>query len=434
MQVFPAKTVCGEVILPGDKSISHRTAMICSMAEGDSEIDNYSQSADCASTLECLRGLGVKIERAGRKVLIKGVGKQGFSVPVGPLNCGNSGTTMRLIAGILAGQNFESELNGDESLTGRPMKRIIGPLEKMGAAIGSRNGLPPLLVAGRDPLMPVEHKLEVASAQVKSCILLAGLNAAGETTVIEPVPTRDHTERMLSYLGCGIQISQAENERRISISGKSRISSGHISVPADISAAAFFLTAAACLPGSQLLIRNVGLNPTRSAILDVLCDLGADITISGRRDVCNEPIGDIVVRGRALSDTGKETRVISGKIISNLIDELPILAVFGTQLAGGLEVRDAEELRIKESDRIAAVVENLRRMNSEVEEFPDGFRVSRSALVGANVDSMGDHRIAMSFSVAALFAKGPTTIENAECAAVSFPDFFPVLESVSERL
>lgn len=434
MQLFPAKTVGGEVILPGDKSVSHRAAMICSMAEGESEIDNYSQSADCASTLECLRELGVKIEQSGAKVVIKGVGKKGFSAPTGPLNCGNSGTTMRLMAGILAGQNFESELIGDESLGRRPMKRIIGPLEKMGAAVGSRNGLPPLRIAGRDPLKPAEHHLKVASAQVKSCILLAGLNASGETAVIEPVPTRDHTERMLSFLGCGIRISECDDGRRISISGESRVSAGHVRVPADISAAAFFLTAAACLPGSRLLIRNVGLNPTRSAILDVLIRLGVDITISGRREVCNEPIGDIAVCGNSLSDVPKETPVISGKIISNLIDELPILAVFGTQLPGGLEVRNAEELRIKESDRIAAVVGNLRRMKSDVEEFPDGFRVSRSSLAGANVDSMGDHRIAMAFAVAALFAKGPTTIENAECASVSFPDFFPVLEAVVERL
>ena len=433
MQLFPAKIVRGEVFLPGDKSISHRAAMICSMAEGESVIENYSQSADCASTLNCLQELGVKITHEAARVWIKGVGKNRFLPPKIPLDCGNSGTTMRLISGILAGQRFESQLIGDESLSRRPMKRIIEPLKKMGARIESREGCPPLRLLGTNPLEPLEFKLSVASAQVKSCILLAGLNASGETAVIEPVPTRDHTERMLAHLGCGVQITESEGGRRISVSGKSRISPGNLRVPADISAAAFFLVAAACLPGSKLVIKNVGLNPTRSAILDVLVDLGVDLALTGRRDSSNEPVGDITICGGAISDTVKETPVIRGKIISNLIDELPILAVFGTQLAGGLEVRDAQELRIKESDRISAVVSNLRRMNAEIDEFPDGFRVLRSRLTGADVDSMGDHRIAMALAVAALLADGPTTIKNADCAAVSFPDFFDVLDSVVER-
>lgn len=432
MKVFPAKSVRGEVRLPGDKSISHRAAMICAMAEGNSEIENYSASADCASTLECLRDLGVKIDKSDDRVSIKGVGKQGFREPVSPLYCGNSGTTMRLLSGILAGQRFDSVLAGDESLSNRPMKRIIEPLEQMGAKIESREGRPPLRVSGRNPLSAAEHRLAIASAQIKSCLLLAGLNADGETSVIETAPTRDHTERMLAWLGCSVRISDVDAGRRISVDGESRIAGGRLCVPADISAAAFFLTAASCLPGSELVIRDVGLNPTRSAILGVLKEFGAVITVSDRRESCNEPVGNITVRGRDFPASESGPRILRGDVISNLIDELPILAVFGTQLAGGLEVRDAAELRVKESDRIAAVVTNLRRMNARVEEFPDGFRVFRSKLHGAEVDSGGDHRIAMAFAVAALFAEGPTKIINSECAAVSFPKFFSVLDSVAE--
>ncbi len=427
MLIRPAKCVRGEIALPGDKSISHRAAIIAAMAEGESRIDNFATSADCAATLECLRELGVSIRQKAATVWVDGVGKSGFGVSDKPLDCGNSGTTMRLMAGVLAGQNFDSVLTGDDSLQRRPMGRIMEPLSKMGAEIESANGRAPIKIHGVNPLGSISYELPVASAQIKSCILLAGLNGNGETTVIEPIPTRDHTERMLRWFGVDVrEASIGDTGKRICLSGDTRLTAADMTVPSDISAAAFFLIAACCLEDSDITVRNVGLNSTRGAVIDILRRFGADIRFENQGEQNNEPVGDVrVIAGL----TARTEPLIKGDVIANLIDELPILAILGTQLEKGLEVRDAAELRVKETDRIAAIVENLRRMGAEAEEFEDGFKVRKSKLTGARVESFGDHRIAMAFAVAGLLAdKGETEIIGAECVDVSFPGFFETLQ------
>jgi 3-phosphoshikimate 1-carboxyvinyltransferase len=426
MKIQPAKSITGKIDLPGDKSISHRAALIAAMAWGETRIENFSTSADCASTLSCLKDLGVEIRKENSTIFIKGVGKTGFRKPEKALDCGNSGTTMRLLAGILAGQNFESTLVGDESLSKRPMQRIIEPLEMMGAKIESENGCPPLKIHGKNPLQAICYELPVASAQVKSCVLLAGLNASGKTSVSEPSLTRDHTERMLRFFGAEIETK----EGTICISGERDLTATDLKIPSDISSAAFFIVAAACLEGSDLVIKNVGLNPTRTAFIDVLRRIGAKIEFFDPREICNEPCANLRVFGGADLQSNSGSNVIRDKIIANLIDEIPILAIFGTQMENGLEIRDAGELRVKESDRISGTVENLRRMNAKIEEFPDGFRVEKSNLKGAKIDSFGDHRIAMAFAIAALFAEGETEIEGAECVDVSFPGFFEALAKI----
>lgn len=429
MRLGRAKSIRGEAVLPGDKSISHRAAMMASIAEGESQIKGFAESADCASTLKCLMQLGVGIERDGNDVRIRGKGKGGYLRSETPLDCGNSGTTMRLLAGLLAGHDLESVLIGDESLSRRPMRRIIDPLKQMGAAIESSGEMPPLTIIGRRELLPIDYEMPVASAQLKSCILFAGLYTSGTTTVFEPTPTRDHTERMLDFFGASISSNSTDRGRRISIDGASLLTSREIIVPSDISSAAFFVAAASCLPGSELRLSGVGLNPTRTAFVDVLSSMGAEIRISNQRIASNEPIGDITV----VPFDPKEMRecILAGPVIGNLIDEIPILAIVGTQIEGGLEVRDAAELRIKESDRIASIVANLRKMGAKIDEFDDGFRVFRSELKGAVVDSFGDHRIAMAFAVAALIAEGETEILNSECVDVSFPGFFDTLRSIT---
>ena len=413
--------------MPGDKSMSHRAAMFAAIAEGTTKIGNFAASADCASTLGCLSALGIGVEREGSNVTVKGAGKNGFTKPKSDLDCGNSGTTMRLMAGILSGQRFESVLTGDESLQKRPMKRVIDPLTQMGASIASENGCAPLRIKGSG-LAGLEYRLPVASAQIKSCVLLAGLFADGETTVIEPTPTRDHTERMLRWFGCELIEETADSGKRITISGDHLLKANDFVVPGDVSSSAFFLVAAACLPGSSLVLENVGLNPSRIAVIDALKRFGANIDIQNEMIACNEPVGDVAVSG-LIAQSG-ESHVLKGEIIANLIDEIPILAVFGTQLDGGLEIRDAGELRVKESDRITSVVTNLRAMGAEVSEFEDGLKVERSNLTAAAIDSFGDHRIAMAFAVAGLLATGETEIIGADCAAVSYPSFFEDLASV----
>jgi 3-phosphoshikimate 1-carboxyvinyltransferase len=431
MKIRPAASVRGTVKIPGDKSISHRAAMIAALADGRSRIENFAASEDCGSTLRCLRELGVYVESEENAVAIEGR-PGGFSQPASPLDCGNSGTTMRLMAGILAGQPVETVLTGDDSLRNRPMRRVIGPLERMGASIRSENGTAPLTIEGRR-LSGIDYELPVASAQLKSCLLLAGVNADGFTSVTESVPTRDHTERMLRYFGAEIDENSNGEAKRISVRGGQKLTARPYSVPGDVSSAAFFIVAAACMPGSEIVIEGVGLNPTRTALIGLLRCFGVQLDVFDASEVCGEPVGNLTVRG-GLGRTGTsgENRV-SGPIVANLIDEIPILAVLGTQIDGGLEIRDAGELRVKESDRIAAVVENLRRMGAQVEEFSDGLRVERSVLTGAKVNSLGDHRIAMSFAVAGLMADGEATISGADSVAVSFPDFFQVLESVAVR-
>ena len=430
MMIQPARAIRGTLKLPGDKSISHRAAMFAALAHGVTKIDNFASSADCLSTLDCLRALGVEIHQSGSTVVVTGSGKSGFKPPASPLDCGNSGTTMRLLSGILAGQNFESEVTGDESLTKRPMGRVIAPLLEMGARVVSEGGFAPLRISGINPLDSIEYTLPVASAQIKSCILLAALNASGRTTVVEPTPTRDHSERMLRWFGVDVLTERAGGQTRLTVSGDAVLNARDIEVPSDISSAAFFIAAAACLPGSAINIENVGLNPSRTAVLDAFGTFGVDVEIAGRRELGNEPAGNIIVKGGLAAAADRNSNLIAGGVIANLIDEVPILGVFGTQLEKGLEVRDAAELRVKESDRISAVVENLKRMGADIEEFDDGFKVERSRLRGAQVDSFGDHRIAMAFAVAGLLAEGETEITGAECAAVSFPEFFDVLADV----
>lgn len=427
MIIRPASSINGNIDLPGDKSISHRAAMFAALAEGQTVISNYASSADCMSTLSCLRSLGVDSNIEGQTVTINGAGREGFKKPAEPLDCGNSGTTMRLMSGILAGQAFDTTLIGDESLSKRPMKRIIGPLTEMGASIGSTDGHAPLVIHGKS-LVGIEYAMPIASAQIKSCVLLAGLNAKGRTTVIEPASSRDHTERMLRWFGAEIDVDGG----RISVGGGQKLTGKEFSVPGDISSAAFFIVAAACLSGSLLNISKVGLNPSRTGIVEILTWLGVDLAVSNERLVCNEPVGEIVVRGRS-GPLGSTANLVSGGIIANLIDEIPILAILGTQLDAGIEIRDAAELRVKESDRIAVVVENLKRMGATVEEFPDGLRIERSTLRGAEIDSFGDHRIAMAFAVAGLLADGETQIIGADCVDVSFPGFFERLSGVVSR-
>ncbi|HXG32721.1 MAG TPA: 3-phosphoshikimate 1-carboxyvinyltransferase [Bryobacteraceae bacterium] len=421
-RILPAARVCGTLRLPGDKSITHRYAILGALAEGETRIRNYATGADCRSTLQCLRALGVPVEAQGAEVVIRGRGLHGLEPPGTVLDAGNSGSTIRMLAGVLAGQPFTSRIGGDESLSRRPMDRILRPLELMGARVQAREGrFPPLEIRGAQ-LRAIEYELPVASAQVKSCILLAGLYAAGRTTVIEPVRTRDHTEIALRQFGADVEVSG----RRISVTGAPRLQGRRLEVPGDLSSAAFFIAAALILPGSELLLEDVGLNPTRAALLDFLCAMGARIRVVDVRERAGELVGDIEVRSSSLRGG-----VVEKAMTAALIDEIPVLAVLGALSEEGLTVRDAAELRVKESDRIATVCENLRRMGASVEMLPDGFRVAgRQRLRGAALDSFGDHRIAMAFTVAALAAEGESLLEGAGAAAVSFPEFFRLLESV----
>jgi 3-phosphoshikimate 1-carboxyvinyltransferase len=426
MRLTPARQIQGRLRLPGDKSISHRAALIAALAAGRSEISNFSTARDCASTISCLQELGVSIEHRDQKIIF--AGDQKLVAPRRPLDCGNSGSTLRILTGVLAGHEFTAELIGDESLSSRPMRRIIEPLELMGARIEATNGKAPLKVHGSANLNPITYKLPVASAQVKSAILFAGLNAKGRTTVIETTPSRDHTERLFNGFG----VSVLTNDHSITLDGPARFHGGAITIPGDVSSAAYFVAAAMLLPQSQLTIEGVGLNPTRAAFLSVLSAWGADISTDNVQTERNEPFGTINVRG-GISGVARETE-LSRALIPSLIDELPLLAVVGSQIPGGIRIRDAAELRLKESDRLATTALNLRAMGAEVEEFEDGLSVSGpTPLRGALIDSRSDHRIAMAFAVAALIATGETEIEGSECVAISFPEFFPLLKSLAKR-
>jgi 3-phosphoshikimate 1-carboxyvinyltransferase len=436
--IRPGKKIRGRLEMPGDKSISHRAAMIAALATGPSRLRNFSTSEDCAATLRCLANLGVSIDRTGDDVAVEGAGLRGFHTPSAPLDCGNSGTTMRLLAGILAGQDFSSTLTGDASLRTRPMQRIIEPLQMMGAVIESDDGRAPLTINGRNPLQSIEYVLLLASAQAKSCILLAGLNATGRTKVIEEVPTRDHTERMLRWFGFTVDAGDARREGEVfaAVTPTKTFAGRDIEIPGDVSSAAYFVAAAALLEGSALEVVNVGLNPGRTLFLSYLKLFGFDMSIEEWREISNEPVGTVRVNGLRASEriSSIQSRTINGSFVAGLIDELPLLAVVGSQMEGGIEIRDAKELRVKESDRISATVAGLRAMGAEVDEFDDGLRVSGpKPLRGAVIDSRGDHRIAMAFTVAALMAKGESEIKDADCVAVSFPEFFELLDSVVER-
>jgi 3-phosphoshikimate 1-carboxyvinyltransferase len=420
--ISPGGTVEGVIELPGDKSISHRYAILAALAEGTSEIDNYASAADCRSTLECLRGLGVGIESSDGRVRIAGKGLDGLREPRRTLDAENSGSTMRMLSGVLAGQRFKSAITGDESLRRRPMRRVIEPLRQMGAEIRSKEGdRAPLEIRGGN-LRAIDYTPPTPSAQVKSAVLLAGLYAEGITTVREAINTRDHTEVALREFGAVLDGGRGT----IQIHPRPKLMARQLAVPSDLSTAVFLIGATLVLPGSSLMIHNVGLNPTRARVLDFFNSIGAPVRVATVQMRNGELVGDVSVRHAAL-----EGGAISGSQVAEMIDELPMLAALGPFTEKGIEIHDAQELRVKESDRIAALAEGLRQMGAKVEEFADGLRVEgRSAgkLRGAKVDPRGDHRIAMALAVAALGAEGETTIRDAECVGVSFPEFFATLD------
>jgi 3-phosphoshikimate 1-carboxyvinyltransferase len=414
----------GALRLPGDKSISHRYAMLGGIAEGTSTLENFSSGADCASTLRCLRGLGVGWERDQNRVVIRGRSLR-LEAPTGHLDCGNSGSTMRMLSGILAGQPFTSELMGDESLSRRPMARVIGPLEMMGAKIvAGDSGRPPLRITGGQ-LKAIDYQMPVASAQVKTALLFAGLFGDGETRVEESVRTRDHGELALRAFGAEVR----QDGRRAAIRGGQRLHGIEATIPGDLSSAAFFLCAAALFRGSRLIISDVLMNPTRARLLDVLILLGVGISVTQLEEKHGELAGTVQAEGRTLKGLS-----LAGADSAALIDEIPVLAAMAPYTTEGVEIRDARELRVKESDRIAAVAANLRAMGASVEDLEDGLKIpGGQKLRGAEVDSLGDHRIAMAFAVAALRAEGSTTIRGAGAVAISYPEFFATLEGLAQR-
>jgi 3-phosphoshikimate 1-carboxyvinyltransferase len=413
----------GTIQFGGDKSISHRYAMLAAIANGPSEIHFFSPSADCQSTLDCMKALGVKIDRKDSVVKIEGVGLDGLKAPSGPLDAGNSGSTIRMLSGILSAQPFHSVMIGDESLSKRPMKRVADPLTRMGAKFKTADkGCPPIEIDG-GKLTPIRYEMPVASAQVKSAVLIAGLFVEGETTVVEKVTTRDHTEIALEEMGADI----GRHQHTIAVRGRAKLEGKKLFVPGDLSSAAFFIAAGLMVPDSNLMLHNVGLNPTRTALLDLLVPMGARVKVVNLEMLNGELLGDLHVDSSQLA--GGE---IATDLVPGLIDELPVLSVLGTQTENGLTFRGAGELRVKESDRLAAVAENLRRMGAEVEEFPDGLHIpGKQKLRGAEIDPHADHRIAMAFAIAGLVAEGTTTIKNSSCVDISFPDFFDTVARVS---
>jgi 3-phosphoshikimate 1-carboxyvinyltransferase len=425
--VRPATEVRGRVRLPGDKSMSHRYALLAALARGESRLDGFAPGADCRSTLACLCGLGVDVREEAGTVTILGRGLGRLGSPVEPLDAGNSGTTMRLLAGVLAGHPFVSCLVGDRSLSGRPMRRVIEPLERMGARIESTDGHAPLTIHG-GALHGIAHDCAVASAQVKSAILLAGLHAGGTTSVIEPAQTRDHTERALQAFGCTLEIDALG--RRVVVAGGQTLTGRHVSIPGDFSSAAFWMVAAAAFPGSRVEIDDVGLNPTRTALVGVLRRFGAVVDVHETGADAGEPRGTIVVEGRraGVVDVGPAE-------VPGLIDELPALAALAGR-DGEVRVRGAAELRVKESDRIAALVAGFRALGIAADERPDGFVVGGAAgpppRAGATgeADARGDHRMAMAFAIAALARPGPSRILGADSVAVSYPGFFETLQAL----
>ncbi len=424
--IRPARNIMGSLRLPGDKSISHRYAMLSAFAEGVSRFTNFSTGADCASTLACMEALGAKVHKLEDGTIeVTGVGGR-VTESNAPLECGNSGSTMRMISGLLAAQQGRFTLIGDDSLSRRPMERIGKPLTEMGARLTLTEGHAPIVIDGTK-LHSIDFTPPVPSAQVKTCVLLAGLQTQGTTTVREAVRTRDHSELALRAFGAKIARAQAS----VSIEGPQTLRGIDAVVPGDLSSAAFFMCAAALFPNSGLLLDSLGLNPTRAALLDVLTALGVHIAVLNLEEVHAELVGTVQVSAPA---GGMGSTEISGSLAAQLIDELPVLAAIGPYTSGGIRIRDAKELRVKESDRIALVAKNLRAMGAEVEEFEDGLDVpGGQTLHGATIDSGGDHRIAMAFSVAALRAEGETIIQGAESAAISFPEFFNLLDLVAER-
>ncbi len=407
----------GEITVPGDKSISHRAIMLGSLSEGTTAVTNFLEGADCLSTINCFCSMGIEISRTESEILIHGRGLHGLLAPASVLNVGNSGTTMRLLSGILAGQNFTTELTGDASIQKRPMTRIITPLSQMGGKIESLsdNGCAPLKITGH-PLKPIHYLSPVSSAQVKSCVLLAGMYADGITKVTEPYLSRNHSELMLRSFGADV-ISEGTTA---AITGNPVLEGQNVIVPGDISSAAYFIAAGLLIPGSEILIKDVGINPTRDGILKVCADMGADIQLLNKREYGKEPVADILVKHSELKAT-----VIEGALIPTLIDELPMLAVMAAFAQGTTVIRDAQELKVKESNRIAVMVENLSAMGADVTETEDGMIIrGGKPLHGAVINSHLDHRIAMTFAVTALAAEGETEILDADCVNISYPGFY----------
>ena len=413
----------GTFTVPGDKSISHRSVMLSSLAEGTSHISGFLTGEDCLSTVSCFKKMGVEIEIDGTNVTVHGRGLNGLTKPTETLDVGNSGTTLRLMTGILAAQKFESHITGDSSIQKRPMDRVNAPLSLMGASIkgcGGEKLYAPLTVEGKN-LKAIEYTLPVASAQVKSAIILAGLYADGKTTIIEPEATRDHTEIMLNYLGADIK----KDGNKITVKPVKELYAKDITVPGDISSAAYFMAAGAVCPSSDVTITNVGINPTRTGIITVLENMGAAISILNERTVCGEKVADINVKTSKLKGT-----VVEGDIIPKLIDEIPVIAVIACFADGKTVIKDAQELKVKESNRIKTVVGELKKFGADIEETDDGMIINGSkTLKGAVIESHNDHRIAMSMAIAALMAEGETTIKNSECVDISFPNYFDILNN-----
>jgi 3-phosphoshikimate 1-carboxyvinyltransferase len=428
--ITPAHRLKGNIRLPGDKSISHRYGIIAALAEGTSKIHHYSTGADCQSTLGCMEALGATIERQENTVLITGHGLDGLKQPAAMLDAGNSGSTIRMLSGVLAAQKFTSRIAGDDSLGKRPMKRIMEPLALMGGHVEARDGTYPPLVfnsknAHGQPLKSIRYEPPMASAQVKTCVLMAGLYAEGPTSVIETIKTRDHTELALKQFGADIETIGKE----IILQGRPKLVAQEVEVPGDLSSAAFFLVAASLVPGSDIRVEGVGLNPSRTGLLDWLAVAGARIKIIQVAQTNGEIIGTLGVQYAPELKGG----VIEGAVTAALIDEIPVLAILGAASKDGLTVRDAKELRVKETDRIATIAEGLQRMGVKIDVFDDGFHIpGGQKFTGASVDSHHDHRIAMAFAVAGLIAEGTTTIENSEAASVSFPEFYTMLRQIAE--
>jgi 3-phosphoshikimate 1-carboxyvinyltransferase len=423
--VEAAASVSGRVCVPGDKSISHRAALFNALAEGEATITGFSNGADCASTLGCLRDLGVQVAGPDGEGLVRlrGVGASGLIEPEAVLDCGNSGTSMRLLSGILAGAGVFAVLTGDGSLRRRPMARVVEPLRQAGARIDGREGgrLPPLAIAP-SRLRGVEHRLAVASAQVKSALLLAGLFAEGESTVVEPAPTRDHTERMLRAMGARISV----DGRRVTITS-SQLRAVDVQVPGDFSSAAFWLVLGCVHPAAEIRLENIGVNPTRTGLLDILGQMGADVRVENARDVAGEPVADLVARSSRL-----RAITVGGELVPLAIDEVPLVALLGLFAEGETVVRDAGELRVKESDRVAVVADGLRALGGDVEATQDGWRIRPSQLRFGQVRSQGDHRMAMLFALAGVLGEG-VEIDDAECVAISYPTFWQTLGELTGR-
>ena len=424
MEIKKLTNLHGELTVPGDKSISHRAVMFGSLAKGTTKITHFLEGADCLSTISCFRKMGIDIENNNGEILVHGKGLHGLSAPADILDVGNSGTTTRLISGILAGQNFVSELTGDDSIQSRPMKRIMTPLLSMGADIASikGNNCVPLRITGH-PLKAIHYDSPVASAQVKSCVLLAGMYSDGITSVTEPVLSRNHTEIMLNYFGARV----TSEGTTASIAPEPYLFAREITVPGDISSAAYFIAAGLLVPGSEILLKNVGINPTRDGLLRVCKDMGADITLLNV-NMDGEPTADLLVRASSLHGT-----TVGGEIIPTLIDEIPMIAVMAAFAEGTTVIKDAKELKVKESDRILVMAENLSRMGADITPTDDGMIIhGGKPLHGAEIDSYLDHRVAMSFAVAGLLCDGPLSIKGGDCVKISYPEFYEDLYRLGE--